>query len=137
MTDIQLKNPCPFCGKQLKIVERESWPDYDNPTTYYEPECETADCTVNDFEGYYGTPEEAAEAWDRRASPWRTDPPPKDGSEILGMFRNGPRVVFWDCWDVGGDYDSPPDGTECAWCYAGDEVIYEMDEPIKWMEVPK
>jgi hypothetical protein len=70
------------------------------------------------------------------AGAWQDGPAPKDGSWILGLFRGLPYVVAYDSWEVGGDEESPPDGTEEGWCLAGDRMqVMDQDEPYKWARI--
>jgi hypothetical protein len=132
MIAYELKNSCPFCGKKLIVVSFEVFPGADLETTFFEPECETDDCTVNDLERYYDTPEEAAEAWDRRASLWRTDPPPKNGTEILAKTSFGVRIVKWE-----NLYVFPGSCTFASgWLIVGGNFLYTA-EIQEWKEIPK
>ena len=121
MTEIQLKNHCPFCGNIGKIVAIGGKPTC-GERPYYTPQCETYDCLLDIVEGWYDTPEEAAEAWDRRVSPWRTDLPPKDGTPIVAEFDFG--MVTKVHYDFEG------------WQMAGAPIMFKQD-PIRWMEVPE
>lgn len=71
---------------------------------------------------------------------WRTDPPPIDGTWILGLFGVRPHVVYWECWEVGGEMcsdgtGSPPDGVDCFWVLAGDPIVVMGKAPDKWAEI--
>ena len=60
MNEIKLK-PCPFCGSRAKIHKRSDG--------YYYVDCslDNGFCHVIPRTWIYDTPEEAAEAWNRRA----------------------------------------------------------------------
>jgi hypothetical protein len=68
MTDIKLKERCPFCGNVGEIVAIGGNPVC-GKRPYYTPQCQTYNCLLDKVEAWYDTPGEAAEAWDRRALP--------------------------------------------------------------------
>lgn len=78
------------------------------------------------------------------AEPWELTkkvPPPKDGQSILAIFKrgDGPIVVSWQQWEVGGETLSdntqlPDDEVEEGWLmpdttYPGIQI---MGEPVAW-----
>lgn len=61
--------PCPFCGKRplLKSDNRYPRPECERITAY-EVVCQNIDCIIYWADNvYYTTPDEAIEAWNRRA----------------------------------------------------------------------
>lgn len=122
MTDIKLKERCPFCGNVGEIVAIGG----------YTPQCQTYNCLLDKVEAWYDTPGEAAEAWDRRASLWRTDPPPKNGTEILAKTSFGVRIVKWE-----NLYVFPGSCTFASgWLIVGGNFLYTA-EIQEWKEIPK
>ena len=62
--------PCPFCGRMpiLKSDNRYPRPECERITAY-EVVCQNSDCIIYYADKYYfRTPQEAATAWNRRAS---------------------------------------------------------------------
>ena len=61
---------CPFCGGVANLIAYEDFPDCGVPDKYFNVVCNTPDCYASDCvdSGYYETPEDAANAWNKRAN---------------------------------------------------------------------
>jgi Lar family restriction alleviation protein len=94
VSDSELKN-CPFCGGK---TERTNFTRQTTCVDYSTFECITCGASVSSLDSPHG-----ADAWNRRASPWRPiAEAPKDGTWLLvrGMNTVGqpmiPLVVSWN-----------------------------------------
>lgn len=60
---------CPFCGGMAAILRSYRWPpDSEERIMAFSPVCINIDCFFHHADdAYFRTPEEAAEAWNRRA----------------------------------------------------------------------
>lgn len=132
-TETNLK-PCPFCGGEVKIIGIEDCGDYSHGAfkRYFTPECQNENCIAYCLDCYFETREEAVEAWNHRASPWRTDEPPKDGERFLVRLRSGVMVIVaWGTWRILGGNSS-----QVGWGIVGGGYAYS-GEPNMWMEIPR
>lgn len=95
MSDLK---PCPFCGKPKALLEG-----------YYHVRCTACQAQT----GFFPTQQEAIDAWNCRASQWRSvaDDPPPDGAEeifaidchgrlgIAEKSHDGEGPPVWECWE--------------------------------------
>lgn len=110
---------CPFCGKEMHIVE--IWDDEWSLT------CGTQDCAGS--RTIFDTEAEAIAAWNKRPDPWvSVDTPPEDGVKVLISDKNGEVEAATHDMKNGGFY------LRDMWGMHYDEINCWMPLP-EWPEV--